>query len=233
MEAKPKPLIVAHRGAPQNPLFENTTKAFIQAFDQNADAVEGDFHLTADHRVVCHHNKTIRCFPIKKNSLKKLRTLKADLPTLEEVLSAIPSDKCIYIEIKSGVESCPFVLDIIDASKLKKQQIVIISFHADVIKTIKQRDSAINAYWLYQFERQEIPDIPVLLEKLAFCHADGIGTNINRYIDRDFIDQLKKAGYGHHAWTINRVKQARKLKEWGTLSITTDRVALIRKGLGE
>ena len=47
--------IVAHRGASFDAL-ENTLSAFQLAWQQGADAIEGDFRLTADGQIVCLHD---------------------------------------------------------------------------------------------------------------------------------------------------------------------------------
>lgn len=49
------PIIVAHRGA-SKAAPENTLKAFHLAWEQGADAIEGDFHLTKDGKIVCIHD---------------------------------------------------------------------------------------------------------------------------------------------------------------------------------
>ncbi len=49
--------IVAHRGSSHD-APENTMAAFQLAWEQDADAIEGDFHLTADHEIVCIHDET-------------------------------------------------------------------------------------------------------------------------------------------------------------------------------
>jgi glycerophosphoryl diester phosphodiesterase len=45
------PFIVAHRGASHD-APENTLPAFELAWKQGADAIEGDFHLTADGKII-------------------------------------------------------------------------------------------------------------------------------------------------------------------------------------
>ena len=53
------PFIVAHRGA-SGDAPENTLPAFERAWKQGADAIEGDFHLTADGKIVCFHDFNTR-----------------------------------------------------------------------------------------------------------------------------------------------------------------------------
>ncbi|MEM7392442.1 MAG: glycerophosphodiester phosphodiesterase family protein [Verrucomicrobiota bacterium] len=50
------PIVVAHRGASKD-APENTLPAFNLAWEQGADAIEGDFHLTADDKIVCIHDR--------------------------------------------------------------------------------------------------------------------------------------------------------------------------------
>ena len=53
------PMITAHRGASHD-APENTLAAFRLAWDQNADAIEGDFRLSADGEIVCIHDADTR-----------------------------------------------------------------------------------------------------------------------------------------------------------------------------
>jgi len=48
-------LIVAHRGA-SGAAPENTLASFELAWEQNSDAIEGDFRLTKDGVIVCIHD---------------------------------------------------------------------------------------------------------------------------------------------------------------------------------
>ena len=52
-----KPLVVAHRGASQD-APENTLAAFKLAWEQGADAIEGDLLLTKVNKIVCIHDKS-------------------------------------------------------------------------------------------------------------------------------------------------------------------------------
>jgi glycerophosphoryl diester phosphodiesterase len=48
-------MIVAHRGASRD-APQNTIPAFKLAWQQGADAIEADFHLTKDGHIVCIHD---------------------------------------------------------------------------------------------------------------------------------------------------------------------------------
>ena len=53
-----RPLVVAHRGASDEEP-EHTLRAYRKAFQHGADGVECDVRLTADHHLVCVHDRTV------------------------------------------------------------------------------------------------------------------------------------------------------------------------------
>ncbi|MGO3325016.1 glycerophosphodiester phosphodiesterase family protein [Gordonia sp. (in: high G+C Gram-positive bacteria)] len=53
-----KPAVVAHRGA-SGEVAEHTIGAYELALEQGADGLECDIRLTADHQLVCIHDRTI------------------------------------------------------------------------------------------------------------------------------------------------------------------------------
>ncbi|MCF8571567.1 glycerophosphodiester phosphodiesterase [Gordonia sp. HY002] len=53
-----KPAVVAHRGA-SGEVAEHTLGAYELALEQGADGLECDIRLTADHQLVCIHDRTI------------------------------------------------------------------------------------------------------------------------------------------------------------------------------
>jgi len=73
------PLIVAHRGASHD-APENTIPAFQLAWQQKADAIEGDFYLTRDNEIVCIHDRTTKRYSdrdlvVAESTLEELRQL--------------------------------------------------------------------------------------------------------------------------------------------------------------
>ena len=102
----PHSLITGHRGA-SSVAPENTLAAFHKAWEVGCDAIEGDFRLTADKKIVCiHDSNTQRTTGIDKDvsktSLQSLQTLDfgtwkdvryagETCPTLSQVLLTVPS----------------------------------------------------------------------------------------------------------------------------------------------
>jgi glycerophosphoryl diester phosphodiesterase len=116
--------VIAHRGASAE-APENTLPSFLRAVAQGADAIELDVHVTADDVPVVMHDATvIRTTSgegaIAVMSWRRLRELDAGarftpdggatypyrdqgirVPSVEEVLAAIPADLPMIIEVKA------------------------------------------------------------------------------------------------------------------------------------
>lgn len=246
-----EPLIVAHRGASQE-APENTIPAFKLAWQQGADAIEGDFHLTKDGHIVCIHDKDTKKVAnknlvVKDSTLAELRNLDVSsphgkrfkssattIPTIAEVFETIPNNKKIYIEIKCGPEIIPHLIEDIRKSRLITQQVVIISFNKFVLREIKKRAPEYKTSWLCKVKKNQDgnlkPSLNQILHDLKTIQADGFSPS-HGALSEDIIQQIHQAGYACHVWTINNVGRSKKLKDWGVNSITTDIPDQIKQGL--
>lgn len=226
--------------------------AFRLAWDQGADGIEGDFHLTADGAVVCCHDETTeRTAGVKlvcaEASVDELVRLDVGswkgaawgserMPTLADVLAEVPSGKQIFIEIKSGPDTIAPTRTAIRDSRLRPEQVVIISFDARVIRESKRVMPAITANWLARFERDHAdaswqPTAAQIIDTAAACQADGVGIKAADHIDAPFADALTAAGLALHVWTVNEPTTAQRFIDLGAQSITTDRPAWLRDAL--
>jgi glycerophosphoryl diester phosphodiesterase len=247
-------LIIAHRGASHD-APENTLAAFRLALEQGADGFEADFYLTVDGHIVCFHDKDTERLCGKKllvtqTPFEELRTLdvgrwkgprwKAErMPTLEEVLAIVPDGKKIFIELKSGPEIIAPMAQLIEASPLSPDEIVIISFHADAIAASKQRLPDIRAHWLSGYEEQAdgrlTPTKEAVAATIRRIGADGFGSKAEpKHFDAAFIEYLRDSGCREfHVWTVNEPDLARHYRQLGAWSITTDRPGWLRTQLDE
>lgn len=251
-------LFVAHRGASFD-APENTLAAFKLAWEQGADAIEADFRLTADRRIVCIHDQTTRRINIenmvvKETSYSVLKQLDVGtwkhrhfstehIPTIEAVLNTVPEGKLIYIELKSGPEIIRPLEKVLKASHLKPKQTVIISFKRDVVRLCKQLMPERKAYWLVAFPHEKEPykwqpTATEMIRKAKEINADGLDIEINEakaaktfaVVNQQFATAAREADLTLHAWTVDKPELARRLIAMGFSSITTNRPALFMKG---
>ena len=245
-----KPLIVAHRGASFD-APENTLPAFELAWEQGADAIEGDFLLTKDRKIVCIHDRSTKRFceqdlVVEKSTLEQLKNLDVGswknkkyigtrIPTISEVFATVPMGKKIFVEVKCGVEIIPLLVSEIRKSRLNAEQIILICFKADVVKNFKEKLPHCKAFWLSGFKKDKqgtwTPPIDDVLAIIKSHKADGLDSQHS--IPEKFSQSVLDAGYEWHAWTINDVVTARRLAKRGIYSITTDRPKLIVSALSK
>jgi glycerophosphoryl diester phosphodiesterase len=234
-----EPLIVAHRGASRD-APENTIPAFQLAWEQGADAIEGDFHLSKDGEIVCFHDADTKRVAgtqlvVRQSTLAELKQLDVGathgvafngtrIPTIAEVFATIPQGKKIFIEVKCGAEIIPTLLNEIDQSGLTQEQIVVISFNKQVIQQLKIKAPQYKASWLCSFNKQETgeitPALATVLKTLKQIQADGLSSNTA--VPASVIEAVSQQGYEWHVWTINDLNTARRMQALGVLSITTD-----------
>src|SRR3954469_21711707 len=159
--------IIAHRGASFD-APENTLSAINLAWEQGADAVEVDVHLSRDGRVVVIHDSDTRKTARVKHKVcdqdwSELQKLDVGrwkgrkwtgerIPDLEQLLASAPSGKRLFVEVKCGAEFLEA------ASKLLTPQtaaaLVIIGFCLETMKQVKQRFPALEVCWIVDFQRK-------------------------------------------------------------------------------
>ena len=249
-----EPMIVAHRGA-SGDAPENTMAAFRLAWQQGADAIEGDFHMTSDQQIVCIHDKTTeRVATGQKNcsvaasTFGELRRLDVgswknpkfageQIPTLSEVLEIVPNGKKIVVEIKCGPEILPLLQQQLSDSALQPDQIVIICFNQEVITQARLRMPQYDANWLTKFDwepesQQWLPTSQQVIKTLVRTGATGLGSKADlNVLNAEFAESLESAGKEFHVWTVNDAKPAKELASLGVDSITTNYPAKIREAL--
>ena len=237
--------ITAHRGASHD-APQNTIPAFKLAFEKGADFIEADFFLSKDKKVICIHDKDSGKLADKKlvvekstwNELQKLdvgykkgkKWQGTRVPLLEEVLQTIPDKKGIFIEIKGGVSIVPYIKDIINKSKLKNDQMHIISFKKDVLKKCKELMPNIKTQMLLSLKDKHT--VKWLIEEAKNLKLDGVGTSFKKSIvTAKNVKTLQEAGLYWNVWTINKTSDAKILKSLKVDFITTDRPLYIRESL--
>jgi glycerophosphoryl diester phosphodiesterase len=245
-------LIIGHRGASHD-APENTIASYKLAIEQGADGFEGDYWLTADGHILDLHDADTKRVAGKKLSVTKdsfddLRGLDIGswkdpkwkgekIPTLEEVLAAVPVGKKVFLELKSGPEVVGPMAKVIEKSSVSPEQIVIISFHDDAIAEAKKQMPHIKALWLCGFKKKDDkhkqPTVEEVAATLKRINADGLDAEaVPDYLDAAFLKRLNELGCKEFSvWTVDDPQVAKFYADLGAWSITTNRPGWLRTQL--
>ncbi len=236
-------LLVAHRGASAD-APENTLAAFRLAWKQKADAIEGDFYVSADGHIVCIHDNTTKRtgdknINVGQSSLVQLNAVDVGkwknaryagerIPTLPQVMATVPPGKKLFLEVKCGPEIIPHLQRALAAGTINAKNVVVIAFDEKVISGVSRLLPELPAMLLINFKQSKstrhwTPDTPGILLRLKQTGADGMDCRASLgALSRDGIAKLRAAGHELHCWTVDDVKTARALRALGFDSITTN-----------
>jgi Glycerophosphoryl diester phosphodiesterase len=238
MVAFGQPKIIAHRGssfiAP-----ENTIASANLAWEQNADAVECDIHLTRDNRVMVMHDGDTKSttgedYKISETNSDVLRTLDAGslksarykgekIPFLSELIETVPEGKKLIIEIKCDRSVFPALKQIVKKSG-KKKQLVFIAFDWETIVEAKKIFSKNECYWLSGSQSLVLQKWPEITKN----SLDGINLSY-KIIDDGLMLKAKQASIKVLSWTVDDPAVAKRLADLGVVAITTNKPDFMRK----
>lgn len=237
-----RPLVIAHRGASSD-APENTLAAITLGFEQGADFVEIDLHLTADGEIVVIHDATTKRtgdadLEVSKHALADLKRVDVGafkgpqwagerIPTLEDALAAVPAGRGLFLELKCGEQILPHLANVIERSSLSTEQIVLIGFDLPTISGAKRRLPKHRAYWLVDFKQDAAtgtwkPTRRDVLQRAAGS-VDGVNLRACDAVDAEFTAQAKAVGFPVYVWTVNDPVLTDRMRNAGVAGITTDR----------
>ncbi len=244
-------LIIAHRGESYD-APENTLASFQLAWKRRDRAIELDIHLTKDEQLaVCHDANTQRTSGVSLNireysieELKKLdvgswkgeKWMEERMPVLREALLTVPKRGACIIEVKVGAEAIqPLKRDIRNVS-MDPKQVVIISFHPDVVRASKKALPDIKTYLLSAFRYSEergnwSPTVDELIAQAKEIRADGLNLAAQPPIDAAFADRVKKEGLELFVWTVDSIDLAQKMADLGVDGMASNRAAWLGRNL--
>ncbi|OVE85921.1 glycerophosphodiester phosphodiesterase [Natronolimnobius baerhuensis] len=215
--------LIAHRGfaatAPEN------TIAAVQSAADHADAVEFDVQRCGSGELVVIHDDTIdrvtgTSGTVADLSLADLKThavLESDeqIPTLEEMLAALPPDIEVNLEMKAeGIAAD--VLETIAEADLENR-IVTTSFLLSELRTIRELEPS-QPSGLLVSRRLETP-VTTAIE----LDCDVIGANYARCLTTQLVPRAKAVGLEVHAWSLERWLLAKLLELRGVDCVSADR----------
>ena len=235
------PLFIGHRGL-SSEAPENTLSAINLAWEKGVKAVEIDVHLTADHRIVVHHDKTTtkalwKDYKISNTDSHLLRQLDVGswlddrfkgekIPFLEEVLHDLPKDHLLVIDVKCGAEIIPFLKHVL-AESGKLDQIHLMSYGVKTIVALKKHFPEVPCYWVFKYEI-------VLRQKLFMVKKLGLqGVKMHfSIIQEKLVDQALRLGLDIISSRVAEPKEARRLINLGVTKVVSTKPVWLKKEMG-
>lgn len=242
------PAIIAHRGASYN-APENTMEAFKLAWSEGADGMEADFYLSADGQVVCMHDKTTeRTAGVKNNvvdsTFEELSQLDVGvwkdpkfkgerIPTLGQIIDALPAGKWFFVEIKDGPRIVDPIAKILAEKKPDAKRVVLISFSDDVVKACREKIPDYPAYLISSLKDFEKPGKPEEhLKILEDSKAQGLLFKATAPVTEEWLRMARGAGRVLFAWTVDEPELAKRMSDLGVDFIGSNRPGYLRERLG-
>lgn len=247
LAASDLPLLIAHRGA-SHAAPENTLSAFRLAWEEGADGIEADFHLSSDGEVVCIHDPDTERTAGRKlviartpwselsaldvGSWKHPRYAGEKIPRLGDILDMLPPDKKFFIEIKDGPKIVEPIRRILAEKKTDPARVALISFDDKVIRACRNRLPAYEAHWLSslkEFDRDGQADL--YARRFAATGANGFQFQATSRVTAEWLAALGEKNIPLTSWTVDDPALARRMIGFGVNHITTNRPAALRAAL--
>lgn len=228
------PKIIAHRGF-SGAAPENTLSAFQKALDIGADYFELDVHISADDSLIVIHDKSIDRTStggqkglVAEMNYSELKLAGAaypekfgqqfksePMPTLFESLAFAkgkPIKVCVEIKVQD-VESQ--VMDVINKLNMG-EQVIIFSFHRDVLEEIRRLDPDIPMLFLRNYADEST------LKEANEIGANAVGAGYDTRITPELIQKAHESGLELWKWTVNGKAQMKDLFDVGIDGIITN-----------
>lgn len=244
-------IIIGHRGASYD-APENTLAAINLAWEQDVPAVEVDIHLSKDNKIVVIHDGNTRKTTGKNQevahqTLAELKRLDAGkwkgeqwknepIPSLEEVLSTIPNDKRLFIEIKCRDAVLPILKDTLQDASVRPDQITLIGFDLPLMTRAKKIIPQYENCFLFNFEKEILtghwkPDADEIVLAAKHANVDGLDLFACGAVNENLVKLARDDGLKIYVWTVNDPIEAKRFYDLGIDGITSDRPQWLKNEL--
>jgi glycerophosphoryl diester phosphodiesterase len=245
--ARPKqPLVIAHRGDPSE-APENTVAAARRAVEVGANVVEFDVHITKDgHLVVTHDASVERCTNgvglVAEMTLDQIKQLDAGswfsehfrgepVPTLQEMMAAIPAPVWINVHLKSHENESDraetaLVAAIRAANAVDRTYVTHHTRHG--LHRIHQKEPKLRLCWLARGGEQDVEYI----DDSFYMGYRIIQPNF-RVVTQDFVNYAHERGMWVNVFWADEEDHMRELIAMGVDGILTNYPVRLKQVLAE
>lgn len=214
-------LRVAHRGdwrrAP-----ENTIPAFLAALAvPGCDGLEFDVRAARDGVAVCYHDDTLKRVhgidrPVNEVTAAELEVL--GIPSLEQVLAAIPRRAFLDVELKGDPGRGAFEA-LVAGRGPGLERAVVSSFEPATL----ERFAGLAATWPRWLNADDAS--PATVARAVELECRGISVEWHA-LDAAAVERARSADLDVAAWTVRRRPTVRRLERLGVAAICVEGAAL-------
>lgn len=222
--------LIAHRGLSSR-YCENTYPAFFNACEKDFYGIECDIQFTADNKIVCFHDKTLRRLTGEPTILTtlKYRELKNKKLTIRRIKGEYriclfkkylklckKYNKKSIIEIKGNPspQQLDKLLRLIER-KRKLYNYIIISFNSRVLKYIRQKNEKIRLQLLSRH--------PLRSRHIDFCKTYNVNISFMKQLaTHDIIKKYNSNNIEVSVWVVNTKPEAQTFINNGVEHITSN-----------
>jgi glycerophosphoryl diester phosphodiesterase len=251
---------------------QNTLPSFLLAAEQGADGVELDVQLTKDGVLVVFHDARVDALTDGRGPLASLpwavvKKLDAGghfgrswagtrVPTLEDVLAALPSGLTVNVELKTALSEeswwdkartmvwGPRPVPASKVAEARAEAAPLAEAVARVLSSLPPTRFVISSFDPMALEAVAgfLPQVP-----LGFLHSPTGPWDTPTLMDAlphqawhphhsevtaEAVAAQRRAGHLTHVWTVNDPRHAARLAQAGVDAIITNRPAEVLAGLG-
>jgi glycerophosphoryl diester phosphodiesterase len=228
--------IIAHRGYACDAL-ENSVKSVQNAWVAGADGVELDLRISKDGVIFLYHDDTINGRSIARTNYEEVvESRQSDAPTLEKILGLRDPPGYLVLDLKdSGPGRYEQLPSLIGASGIDEDRIVIQSADMDSLAMLGERMPEARLVYLSHLKRSfpffRAPRPERIIAMLEGHDIDGVSLKGRKFINEDFVEKIKAAGFLVNVWTINEMDRAIYYRDIGVDGLITDYVEDLRAEL--
>jgi glycerophosphoryl diester phosphodiesterase len=217
---KGRPVILGHRGSP-GLAQENSLESFHLALATGADGIELDVHGTSDGVLVVFHDDSLTDGPfIHEHTFAAVKSAAQErnivLHTLDQVFHDLSGRGIINIELKqTGIAEPTMTLA---RRLLPAETFLFSSFIPEAVAECRRLAKDVPAIWI----QCGADDLQILLDTIRRIDASGVA------FEHTAINDSVAAFFREHkiplfTWTVNDIKEAKRMESLGVAGIITDR----------
>jgi glycerophosphoryl diester phosphodiesterase len=230
---KQSTLFLSHRGESDS-APENTVAAFALAMELDSDGIELDIRMTADNRIVCVHDESLKRVAgvdmrIADHTYQELCAVHP-VPLISEALEILRPGKFIQIELKGKPFDLTELRSLVDQHLALGKLIGLSSFEIETLELANDKFPDVSRVLLIDLEAY-FCKFPTADEVADFCWQhkfSGISFRADFRADKTFVDALRDRGLRVVAWGVNTDEKGLAMAAAGVDALTCNHAVDLR-----